>query len=258
MRTIIGVVLVALLACAACKNDDSSNPAGSQTPLQISLSGFGTTLDSLYVKVWSDSSSERFGGDTVIGGTLYVYTVTDAGTREYYSIRGYAGWQPAGYEPILFDSAVASLPQNLTAGVVIERRTTFTAQDASYALDWKYTLVDTGTVALRFGTFHGCPHLSVNATISSGSQSQNSVGEDWLGKDIGTVKIIANQQTILMVHGVVNGRSWGMAFPGMAGLLRGGAFLMAVHSRPGANRPHAPWEGIPVPLIETSLYRQHM
>lgn len=147
-------------------------PAKSQLKPSFNFTGCGSTLDSTYYKVWSDSSWQAFDMDTTIGGTTYAVMVDNTGYLYFYGPNGYAGFRPYGGNLIMFDSTLASLPDTVVEGKTYNLKTTFTSQGTGYVLTDQEVLEDTGSVTVPFGTFSDCIHLKSTTTVSGGGQTQ--------------------------------------------------------------------------------------
>ncbi len=212
MRTLIGVFLiVASVVLSSCNQTSSPAATSPQFPnpgLAVSLVGYGSTLDSSYYKVWSDSSWQKFYIDTTISGTTYSVLLDDAGNETIYGPDGYSGFGVNGGYVVLFDSALASPPDTMLEGTTYVSQTTFSYQGASYVLTDQETLLDTTTVTLPFGTFTDCRVLQSVGSINGSLQYVNVY---WLAK--GPSDIVRQDYTgytIQMAYGVVNGQDWGI------------------------------------------------
>ncbi len=189
----------------------------------LSLAGYGEALDSTYYKVWSDSSWETFYTDTTINGTAYAVLLNNSDNEYFYGPDGYSGFGQYGGSVVLFDSALASLPDSMLEGTPYTAQTTFSYQGTSYTLIDQETLLDTATVTVPFGTFTDC---LVRQSVTAVNGVLQSVTLYWLAKGPSD---IARQDysgyTILMAYGVVNGQGWGVSLsrkmPGVPRIDRG-------------------------------------
>lgn len=220
MKQSVGVFVFTIffLVVLSCKKEED-NPVvppepPSPPPLMVSLSGYTTFIDSLYFKMWSDSSSEFFGQTDTINGVPYVTVQNSFGDEYYYSVLGYAGYKPPGEPLILFNAPLGSLPDSVTKGETYLRQTSFFYQGYTYGFVFEDTFNDTTSVALPFGVFQSCLHFTTTATISAAGQSDTETLEYWLAQGPGGVKETnATGFTVIMVRGRVNGEGWGMPFP---------------------------------------------
>jgi hypothetical protein len=204
------LLLITSFLFICCDKEDS--PVSGQTDNQkkISVYAYGSSLDSAYYKVWSDSSWEKFGQIVILNSIVYVTVVNSDGDEGYYSASGYSGIKPYGQSLILFDTPLTSLPDTLVFGQKYTRETTFSYLGYSYSLKIEQTLEDTVSVSVSFGTFNPCLWLTSTSTTSVGGQSNVSNGQIWLAIGPSDIQQALNTGiTISMVYGNVNGRSWG-------------------------------------------------
>ena len=221
MRSLIGVCMIfTSIVLSSCNQTSAPTGTSPQFPnpgLAVSLVGYGSTLDSTYYKVWSDSSWQEFYIDTTISGTTYSVLLDDAGNETLYGPDGYSGFGVNGGYVVLFDSALASPPDTMLEGTPYVTQTTFSYQGSSYVLTDQETLLDTTTVTLPFGTFTDCPVIQSVGSINGSLQYVNVY---WLAK--GPSDIVRQDYTgytIQMAYGVVNGQNWGItsgALPAIA------------------------------------------
>lgn len=175
------------------------------------MEDYMTYIDSLYYKVWSDSSWEKFNNSVKINNIVYVTVINSDGVEYYYSILGYAGFKPYGESLILFDKPVPTLPDTLLFNYTYKLETTFYYQGYNYTMTYNETLLDTVSVAVAFGIFNPCLWFKSKFTLSAGGQSESLDREYWLAKGPGNIKLKQdNGVIIVMVRGIVNGQSWGM------------------------------------------------
>lgn len=207
------LILSASLLLYSCKKN---NPVSPEAPPQtIIVSAYGEAFDSLYFKMWSDSSWSKFGGTIVINGTMYVIEVTNDGYESYYNELGYAGFKPAGDALILFDRPITNLPDTLTFGEAYTRQTTFSYQGYLFTFAYEQTLVDTVSVSVPFGAFNPCLHFTNKVTVAAGGQSEVQNVEFWIARGPGSIKQTSGSISVVMVRGIVNGQGWGMVYPGI-------------------------------------------
>ncbi|MCL5266641.1 MAG: hypothetical protein M1469_00875 [Bacteroidetes bacterium] len=212
MKSTTAFSLISLtILLASCTQ--STSPTAPSIPQGISgqpfsLAGYGINLDSTYYKVWSDSSWEEYYMDTTISGTKYTVLLDNTGYEYFYGPGGYAGFLPYGGSLIMFDSAMAALPDTMIGGQTYTFQTTFSYQGSSNVLTDLETLVDTTTVAVPFGTFTNCRVLQSTGAINGVTQSATTY---WYAK--GPSDIIRQDYTgytIQMAYGVVNDLGWGV------------------------------------------------
>ncbi|HUI10110.1 MAG TPA: hypothetical protein VL221_07270 [Bacteroidota bacterium] len=215
------LIPIALLALIAGCAQNNGPVAIIGTPAQPTPSGpalyivpFGEQLDTLYVKIWSDSSWTAFGGYDTIGSTPYFVLASSSGTDYLYGPAGYAGFIPYGEPLILFDTPIGPWQDSLQIGGTIQQNTTFSFQGNGYAMSLVNTLIDTQSVTTDFGVFSPCLHFAYTELLTVGGSTSPSYSEYWEGVGPGEVEE-ANSlgQSIVMVRGYVNGRIWG---PGLA------------------------------------------
>ncbi len=216
-KLLIEIFPLFLILISSCsKSDNSVNPIGTSTPQikTIPSKNYILHLDTTYYKMWSDSSWEKFNGDTIINGKSYIKVINSVGTEYYYTTLGYAGVKAGGDSLILFDKELSSLPDTLRIGKTYDLSTTFHYQGYNYSFNSEETLSDTVSVSVPFGVVDSCLWLLIKTTISTGGLSQVANSQTWLAPDIYAIeKTLSSGLTIIMVKGVVNGKGWGMSFP---------------------------------------------
>ncbi|MGB2868773.1 MAG: hypothetical protein WBD36_09995 [Bacteroidota bacterium] len=206
------LLILSVAVLFSCKKND---PVSPEPPLKtIVVSAYGEALDSLYFKMWSDSSWSKYGGTVVISGALYAIEVTNDGYESYYSETGFAGFKAAGDVPILFDKPMTNLPDTLAFGEAYTRQTTFSYRGYPFTMANEQTLVDTVSVSVPFGLFNPCLHFTSKVTVSANGQSEVQNIEFWIARGPGTIKQASGTLSVVMVRGIVNGQGWGMADPG--------------------------------------------
>jgi len=218
MRRIVSIGLFIIsVAFSAC-----NQPAPTQSSFsgKVILDGYGETIDSSYYKVWSDSSWEEFYGDTSINGTTYTILLSSDSSEYIYDSSGnYFGFKLPhiyGENIIVFDSALASLPDTLIGNLTYVLQTTFSFQGAQYGLIDNETLVDSGTVGTPFGIFTNCPGIqSSQVIVTGGSVIAGSNVVYWLAKGPSVIEQDFYDSfygyylySITMSYGVVNGQTW--------------------------------------------------
>lgn len=192
----------------------TTGTSNSLTGRTIVATDYGSTLESAYYKMWSDSTWEEFGRIVTVDSTTYATIVDDAGYEYYYSSQGYAGFCPSGGSLILFDEPIPSLPDTLVFGKTYTQQTTFTSQGTAYTMKIVQTLQDTGTVTVGFGTFYDCLSFKSQTTLSGGGSSNVTSSQYWLAKGPSELKRESSSGAVsLMLYGYVNGQSWGEGLP---------------------------------------------
>jgi hypothetical protein len=196
-------------ALLSCSDDDSASPADPPQQGAVDLTGYLPVYDSLYFKVWSDSSSERYAGMVEAGGVSYLSIVDDhAGTQVLYANGKYAGLIGPTGAPIIFSAPVEPPPSSMLIGQTIVRNTTFEFQSVPVSLQVSYTLLDTGTVSAPVGTFPGAVQLRASAVATAVILADTVTTIEWMAKGPGTVRRYIGADTLGMVYGQVNGRFW--------------------------------------------------
>jgi hypothetical protein len=218
-RIAVSAILISFLSVACPKSEGPISPQVA-TAVPFELTGFGATIDSAYYKVWSDSSWESFHARVDVNGIVCTVVRTSSNAYYYYSIAGYAGFSPQGSDLIMFDTPMGPLPETVYFGKKISRSTTFSYQGYNFAMTTEHTLLDTVSVTLGFGSFHGCPHFGYSSILSGAGQSETSRMETWEAAGPGNIKQLklsapyyTSGVTTTMVRGRVNGKGWGMPFP---------------------------------------------
>ena len=213
MRRILVALVILLTGCsqtsgpiAVIGTPNTTAPSGPG----ILISPYGEQLDTLYVKVWSDSSWAKFGGWVTIGTTKYFVLASSSGDDYYYGPAGYSGFFPSGGSLILFDTPIGPWPDTLQIGGSIQQSTTFTYQGTAYAMSIVNTLLDTESVSAPFGVFDPSLHFEIVYYQTVAGLTNYSISESWDAKGPGEIAE-ANSlgQSIFMVRGYVNGKTWG-------------------------------------------------
>jgi hypothetical protein len=204
--TLIGVI--------PARNPPATGPGFPLAPYQ-------ETLDTLYLKVWSDSSWSKYGGDTTFGTATYYVMKDNWGDEFYYGDSGYAGFCYAGQSPVLFDTPLGSWPDSLPINGLIYQSTTFTFQGTSWTMYVTYLLADTSADSTIFGRFDPCLHFQSVSTVEVAGTGGSTYVELWLANGPGEIEE-ADQQgnSLFMVRGHVNGRYWGTGAAKMTGAVR--------------------------------------
>lgn len=222
------LLIVSAILFDACSGQNTplpTAPVGPGTPqgpaVPLSVVGYGESLDSAYYKVWSDSSWDWFYGDTLINGTPYTVVIDNTGYKTFYGPNGFAGFAQYGGSVVIFDSALAQLPDTMVTGTTYGLQTTFTYQGASHVLLDLETLIDSATVSVPFGTFTDCRVLHSIGAIDNILQYSTYY---WLAKGPSDIVHEYDQgygfYTVQMVYGVVNGQGWGVILSDTTGGVR--------------------------------------
>jgi hypothetical protein len=203
--------LVLLLTLASvslcCSKDRSTQPKPPQT---FDISGYYADIDTLYYKLWSDDFSEEWFGRKSIDGIEYLIVTNSSGYKYYYSASGYAGFQSPGSPLVLFDKPIPPLPQEVEFEAPITSTTTFSYGGNLFNMKISYTLIDTSSVSVVFGTFNPCPHFSQELVMSVSDQGETTYSEFWLAKGPGSIQARDSDKTVInMIRGFVNGQAWG-------------------------------------------------
>ena len=194
-----------------CKKSESSPTAPEPAKKYMFLNGYGSLLDSSYYKVWSDSSWEKFNRVVTVSGKTCVTLINSEGNEYFYDVIGYAGFKPKGESVIMFDHTLPQLPDSLVFNQSYVRETSFYYRGYIYTMKYEQSLMDTVAVSVAFGFFNPCLWFSSKATLSAGGQSDVQNTQFWLAKGPSDIRQTLNSGvTLVMVRGVVNGRSWGM------------------------------------------------
>ncbi len=219
MKSVIVILLASIaLIFSSCKKKD--NPVDPTDNRYLQLNAYGSSIDSVFYKEWSDNSWESFGAVYNINGNMYVTILNSDSDEFYYSVDGYAGFKFYGDELVLFDEPMSSLPDSIRFNQTYTFQTTFTYMGYNYIIKYEETLLDTTTVGVSFGTFNACMWMQTKATISSNNQTETDESESWSAQGPADIKIKhSSGAEIEMVKGIVNGIGWGMTFPKISNAL---------------------------------------
>ena len=211
-----GSALLGILLLAGCSGHNTpvgpmQAPAPTAGGVKFPLAPYQDALDTLYYKVWSDSSWTAYGGTKIIGTGTYAVLVDNVGDEYYYGDQGYSGFQNPGNIAIMFDTPLGAWPDSLPINGQIIESTTFSYRGNTWKLDNTYSLTDTTSASAAIGTFDPCLHLQlVSRTTVAGSVS-GSVYDFWLANGPG--EIVQEDElgnAASMARGHVNGRYWGV------------------------------------------------
>ena len=217
------IVVLLVAGCSQTNTPVGIIPAPTPTPsgVKFPLAPYQDMLDTLYFKVWSDSSWIEYGGTKVIGTSAYIVMKDNLGDEYYYDSLGYAGFYNPGSQVILFDTPLGAWPDSLQINGQFNESTTFSYQGYSWTIYDTYNLADTSSASATVGTFDPCLHLQYMSTIYVAGSGNSSYEDIWLANGPGEiVQEDASGGTIVMARGHVNGRYWGTgvatAAPGRA------------------------------------------
>jgi len=206
------VYLFPLALLIACNKDQP--PTGPTTPtwFYLDLTGYGETLQPGYLKIYSDSSWEKYGGIDTVNGTAYVSTVASDSTLSYYTLATgqYAGYKLTGLDPILFDVPVPFLPTHWPSDSTFARTATFTVAGYSVSVTDLYTLIDTAVIVTPLGSFSPAPHFhNVTYAVASDGATGYASQDIWTARGPGVIVTMQQgQSAVYFVRGYVNGKSW--------------------------------------------------
>ena len=198
--------------------------SGSNTPIGIIpgpppvvgtvkfyLPPYQETLDTLYFKIWSDSSGMEYGGRKSFGADTFSVLLDNLGNEYYYGPGGYSGFTASGQSAILFDTPLGAWPDSLPINGTFTQSTTFAYGGNTWTMSDYYRLLDTSAASAAFGVFDPCIHLQNISTASVAGQGNSSTSEFWMAKGPGQIVQADNLgNSITMVRGQVNGRYWGI------------------------------------------------
>jgi len=203
-----------LLAC-----NQAATPTGPATGpwYYFDFTGFGETLGPGYLKVFSDSSWEKYAGIDTLQGTAYVSVLSSDSTISLYTpgTLEYAGYQLLNQAPIIFDNPLPPLPTHWPSDTSYGETATFTYMGYSVGITDYYTLVDTDSVATPVGNFSPAAHIFDQTYLIASNGGTGYYTQDlWLARGPG--EVVSEQQgqsAVFFVYGYVNGKTWGGAAP---------------------------------------------
>jgi len=206
------VCLLPLLLVPACTSGDI--PVGIINPpfFYFDFTGYGEKLEPGYIKVYSDSSWDKYLGIDTVNGTAYVSTIASDSTLNYFTVSTgqYAGYRVAGQDPVIFDAPYPFLPARWPSDSTIGRSVRFTSMGSTVTVTELYTLQDTAAVATPVGTFSPTPHFLQETYVTlSGGQTLYGSQDLWAARGPGLIITLQQGGTpVYFVRGFVNGRSW--------------------------------------------------
>jgi len=207
------VCLLLLVLAAACTTGENTVGIINPPSFKFDFTGYGERLEPAYVKIFSDSSWEEYGGVDTVKGTGYLSTLTNDSSRYYYTLatRQYAGYRIAGQAPVIFDVPLPLLPAHWSSDTSFSRTATFTAAGYSVSITDAYTLLDTAAVVTPLGNFSPAPHFldETYVTVSDGEAFYGSQ-EFWAARGPGVIITAqSGQSAVYFIRGDVNGIAWG-------------------------------------------------
>lgn len=228
------VCLLPLVLVLACTKGET--PTGPTTPawFYFDFTGYGETLEPNYIKIYSDSSWEKYRGIDTVKGTGYISAIASDSTLYYYTVATgqYAGYKLRDQDPIIFDAPSPFLPTRWPSDTTFARTATFTLMGYSVAITDFYTLIDTTGIVTPLGKFSPAPHF-LHMTYIKVSDGEAYYGSQELWAARGPGVIITEQQgqpAVYFIRGFVNGKTWDSSTPVQKPALRG-AFSSAVGLR---------------------------
>ena len=231
------VCLLPLLLIPACGSNDI--PVGIINPpfFYFDFTGYGEKLEPGYVKVYSDSSWDRYLGIDTVNGAAFIATLASDSSLNYFTVTAgqYAGYRVPGQDPVIFNAPYPFLPTRWPSDSTIGRSVSFTAMGSTVTITELYTLEDTAAVATPVGTFSPTPHflLETYVTITNG-QTLYGAQDLWTARGPGLVISLQQGGTpVYFIRGFVNGKAWD------------GSASVQTSARPGALAPRA---GVQRPL----------
>ena len=208
-----------ILLFVGCSHNDTlvgiipaPNSTSTAGGAKFALAPYQDMLDTLYYKVWSDSSWTAYGGTKVIGTGTYTVIKDNAGDEYYYNSQGYAGFYNPGATIVMFDTPLGAWPDSLPINGQINESTTFAYQGYTWTLYNTYNLADTTSASAAFGTFDPCLHIQFVSTFYVAGSGNSTYEDFWLANGPG--EIVQEDEygvTTVMVRGQVNGKYWGAA-----------------------------------------------
>jgi hypothetical protein len=202
-----------VLLSLACNK--ASTPTGPDTGpwYYFDLTGYGETLGPGYLKVFSDSTWQKYAGIDTLLGTGYVTVLSNDSSLSLYTTATfqYAGYQLNGQVPIIFDNPLPPLPTRWPSDTTYGRTATFTYNGYFIEITDYYTLVDTDSVATPVGNFSPAVHIFDETYLSASNGGTGYGAQDlWLARGPGEiVSVQQGQPAVFFVYGYVNGKAWG-------------------------------------------------
>jgi hypothetical protein len=215
------IALFCAILVISCKKDESTPVEPVQQPSPPArkvfvLSEHRFRLDSLFYKMWSDSVSQRYGGQFTWNGTTYQVLEEGPQLKYLFNRNGeLAGQQSGGMTPVIYDWPMPKMPDTVAIGEMFRLSTQFIypANQLTIPMVEEYTLLDTGSVQVPCGSFSSSAHFAVRySSVYPTGQAYSIDYETWFVKDLANVKTLYSGQTnpLVVVRGCVRGRTWGM------------------------------------------------
>ncbi len=209
-------LLLPVIVSSCTRNDVPTGP-DNQSWFYLDFTGYGESLVPGYLKVYSDSSWEQYGGIDTVNGTAFVTVLSSDSSMTFYTqpTGQYAGYQLPGQDPIIFDSPLPFLPARWPSDTTFARTATFTLMGYYVAVTDFYTLVDTAGVLTPVGSFSPVPHFEDVTYLEASDGETGYASQDlWTARGPGVV--VTEQQgnpAVYFLHGFVNGKTWGGPAP---------------------------------------------
>lgn len=196
----------------ACTQNNPTGPA-PQAWFYLDFTGYGEKIEPGYVKVYSDSSWEEYGGIDTVNGTAYLSILSSDSSLAFYtqSSGQYAGYKLLNQDPIIFDSPLPFLPTRWPSDTSFARTATFTLQGYFVKVTDLYTLVDTAGIATPVGNFSPSPHFEDDTYVSASDGESGYASRDiWTARGPGVIVTAqSGLSAVYLVRGYVNGINWG-------------------------------------------------
>jgi hypothetical protein len=209
------VCLFPLVIMVACNKDQAPTAPAASPWFYLDFTGYGEALQPGFLKVYSDSSWEEYGGIDTVNGTAYVSTLTSDSSLSYYTLTTgqYAGYKLTGQGPIIFDAPLPFLPMHWPSDTTFARTATFTFSGLSVSITDFYTLIDTAGIGTPVGNFSPAPHFQDVTYVALSDGSTGYASQDiWTARGPGVVVTVQQgQSAVYFIRGYVNGQSWGSA-----------------------------------------------
>lgn len=209
------VCLFLLVIMVACNKDQAPTAPATSPWFYLDFTGYGEALQPGYLKVYSDSSWEEYGGIDTVNGTAYVSALTSDSALSYYTLATgqYAGYKLMGQDPIIFDAPLPFLPTHWPSDTTFARTATFTLSGYSVSITDFYTLIDTAGIVTPVGNFSPAPHFQDVTYVAVSDGSTGYASQDiWTARGPGVVVTVQQgQSAVYFIRGYVNGQTWGSA-----------------------------------------------
>ncbi len=202
--------VLVLLAC-----NQAATPTGPANGswYYFDFTGYGEALEPGYLKVFSDSTWQKYAGIDTLMGTAYVTVLSSDSSLSLYTTGTfeYAGYQLSGQAPIIFDSPLPPLPTHWPSDTTYGRTATFTYNGYFVEITDYYSIVDTDSVATPVGNFFPAVHIFDETYLIATNGGTGYGAQDiWLARGPGEIVYAQEgQSAVFFVYGYVNGKAWG-------------------------------------------------